>query len=111
MRLFKIGEGFLPKYLQPPRLTPRRKGMVVFAGVVVDGVAVEVVEDIEVGWRVLVVGIIVDEISGVVDEISGVADEISGVIVETSVGSGTDPVFVSVKKGILEDVEFVLVEL
>jgi len=53
---------------------------------------------------VLVVGIIVDEISGV-------ADEISGVIVETSVGSGTDPVFVSVKKGILEDVELVLVEL
>jgi len=53
---------------------------------------------------VLVVGIIVDEISGV-------ADEISGVIVEISVGSGTDPVFVRVKKGILEDVELVLVEL
>jgi len=63
---------------QPPRFTPRRKGMVVLAGVEGVGVGIEVVE---VGGRVLVVGMRLLLAGTTTDEVLSVLEETAAIVV------------------------------
>jgi hypothetical protein len=85
---------------QPPRLTPRRKGILVLAGG--DGVTGV---DVELGLELLLLERNFEEVVEVIEETLDVAGATSEVVFGGSVGVAIEVVALSVKNGTEDEVE------